>query len=170
MAKLAVNGRKLTGTAETASADHIAGGKSIIEGMGLGNKGYYIHTSGTGMLHDVSNGYGEASSKIYHDVEDVKEITSLDMSHVHRDVDSSIIEAGLKHDVPTAIISPVTIHGIGAGPIKKRSLQIPFLAEAILKRGKAFTVGAGKNYWDSMSISLLLRPSLTHSQTFTLMM
>jgi hypothetical protein len=117
--------------------------------MGKGKKGHYVHTSGTGMLHDISNGYGNPSFKIYHDTTDVKEITSLDLSHVHRDVDASIIAAGLEHGVPTAIISPVTIHGIGAGPMKTRSLQIPFLTEAILKRGKAFTVGAGKNYWDS---------------------
>ena len=108
-----------------------------------------MHTSGTGMLNDVSNGYGQPASKIYHDVADVKEIISMDISHIHRDVDDSIITAGLKHNVPTAIISPVTIHGIGAGPMKKRSLQIPFCTEAILKRGKAFTVGAGRNIWDS---------------------
>lgn len=91
---------------QTASADHIAGGLSIIEGMGLGKKGRYIHTSGTGMLHDVSNGYGEFSGKIWHDISDVKEITSLDLSHIHRDVDCSVIDAGIKFGVHTAIISP----------------------------------------------------------------
>jgi len=132
-----------------ASADHIPGAKSIIEGLGKGKKGYYISTSGTGMLHDVPNGYGNPSSKIYHDIADVKEITSFDETHVHRDVDAAVIEAGLSHNVPTAIVSPVTIHGIGEGPMKNRSIQIPFLTEGILKRGKAFTVGAGKNFWDS---------------------
>ena len=108
-----------------------------------------MHVSGTGILHDVSNGYGNPSEKIYSDVADVLEITSFDSTHVHRDIDAAVIEAGIKYGVPTAIISPVTIHGIGHGPIKTRSLQIPFLTEAILKRGKAFTVGEGKNIWDS---------------------
>jgi hypothetical protein len=32
--------------------------------------------------------------------------------------------------------------------VKTRSIQIPWLAEAILKHGKAFTAGEGKNMWD----------------------
>lgn len=122
--------------------------------MGKGKKGHYLHTSGTGMLNDVSNGLGNPSDKIYSDVKDVKEITSFDLSHIHRDVDAAVIAAGKQFGVPTAIVSPDTIHGVGSGPIKKRSIQIPFLTEAILKRGKAFTVLAGKNIWDSKSKSM----------------
>jgi hypothetical protein len=44
-----------------------------------------------------------------------------------------------------------TIHGVGKGPIKTRSLQIPWLTEAILKHGEAFTVGEGKNVWDGVT-------------------
>jgi len=153
---------------QTASADHIEVGRSIIEGMSKGKKGHYIHVSGSGILHDVTNGYGKPASKIYSDVADVDEITSFDSTHVHRDIDASVIEAGVKYGVPTAIISPVTIYGNGHGPLKTRSLQIPFLTEGILKRGKAFTVGEGKNIWDSKSP----RPSpaisagkLTNTQT-----
>lgn len=117
--------------------------------MSKGRKGRYVHISGTGILHDVSNGYGNPSPKIYHDIDDLDEITSFDSTHLHRDVDAAVIAAGEKHGVSTAIISPPTIHGVGAGPIKTRSLQIPFLIEAILKNGDAFTVGEGSNYWDS---------------------
>jgi nucleoside-diphosphate-sugar epimerase len=138
---------------ETASADHIEVGRYIIEGMSKGKKGHYIHVSGSGILHDVPNGYGNPSPKIYSDIKDVLEITAFDSTHVHRDIDAAVIEAGIKFGVPTAIVSPVTIHGIGNGPIKTRSLQIPFLTEGILKRGKAFTVGEGKNIWDSESTS-----------------
>ena len=56
--------------------------------------------------------------------------------------------ANKQSSVPTAILSPPTIHGIGKGPIKTRSIQVPFLAEAILKRGKAFQVLDGQNFWD----------------------
>jgi nucleoside-diphosphate-sugar epimerase len=139
----------LTDSIETASADHVQVGRSIIEGMSKGKKGHYVHVSGSGILHDVQNGYGNASSTIYSDVADVMEITSFDSTHVHRDIDAAVIEVGERFGVPTAILSPVTIYGVGHGPIKTRSLQIPFLTEAILKRSVAFTVLEGNNIWDS---------------------
>jgi nucleoside-diphosphate-sugar epimerase len=138
---------------ETASADHILAGQSIIEGMSQGKKGRYFHVSGSGILHDVSNGFGNPSSKIYHDTTDLDAITSFDSTHVHADTDASVTAAGLKFGIPTAIVSPVTIYGIGRGPVKTRSIQIPFLTEGILKRGKAFTVLEGKNIWDNIHIT-----------------
>jgi hypothetical protein len=79
----------------------------------------------------------------------LKKFFFFDETHVHRDVDAAVISAGLKYGVPTTIVSPVAIHGVGAGPIKTRSIQIPFLTQTILKRGKAFTVNEGRNLWDS---------------------
>lgn len=73
-------------------------------------------------------------------------------NHVHRDVDKAVLEAQEKLKVPTAILSPPLIHGVGKGPIKTRSIQIPFLAEAILKRGKGFQVLEGQNIWDQVHI------------------
>jgi nucleoside-diphosphate-sugar epimerase len=121
--------------------------------MSLGKKGRYIHVSGSGILHDVSNGFGNPASKIYHDTTDLDAITSFDSSHVHADIDASVTAAGLKFGVPTAILSPVTIYGVGHGPVKTRSIQIPFLTEATLKRGKAFTVLEGNNIWDNIHIT-----------------
>lgn len=44
---------------ETASADHIAGALSLIEGLSKRKSpGYFIHVAGTGMLNDVPNGFG----------------------------------------------------------------------------------------------------------------
>ncbi|KFY81989.1 hypothetical protein V500_10923 [Pseudogymnoascus sp. VKM F-4518 (FW-2643)] len=146
-------GKRADVVLQTASADHIAVGQSIIAGMAQGKKGHYIHVSGSGILHDVTNGFGNPSSKIYHDTSDLAAITSFDSSHVHADIDASVTAAGLKHGIPTAIVSPVTIYGVGRGPIKNRSLQIPFLTEAIIKRGKAFTVLEGKNIWDNVHIT-----------------
>lgn len=60
----------------------------------------------------------------------------------------AILEIQKKLHVPTAILSPPLVHGVGIGPIKKRSIQIPALAEAILKRGKGFQVLEGQNIWD----------------------
>jgi hypothetical protein len=86
---------------------------------------------------------------VYHDIADLEVITSLPIeNHVHRDVDMAVLDGQKKFKVPTAIISPPLIHGIGKGPIKTRSIQIPFLAEAVLKRGKGFQILEGQNMWD----------------------
>lgn len=47
---------------ETASADHAPGAIAMIEGLSQRepSPGYFIHVSGTGMFHDVSNGFGDS--------------------------------------------------------------------------------------------------------------
>jgi hypothetical protein len=92
---------------------------------------------------------GQPSDKVYHDIADLAEITSLPIEgHVHRDVDAAVLEAHKKFNVPTAILCPPLIHGVGKGPIKTRSIQIPFLTDAILRHGKGFQVLEGQNIWD----------------------
>jgi hypothetical protein len=77
------------------------------------------------------------------------EITSFPIeNHFHRDVDIAVLEGNKKFNVPTAIVSPPLLHGIGKGPIKTRSIQIPFLTDAVLKRGKGFQVLEGQNIWN----------------------
>jgi hypothetical protein len=45
---------------EAASADHIPAVQALIEGLSKKQPqpGYFIHIGGTGMLNDVSNGFG----------------------------------------------------------------------------------------------------------------
>ncbi|KAG4411878.1 hypothetical protein IFR04_014995 [Cadophora malorum] len=148
-------GSKADVVLQTASADHIPGVLALIEG--LSNKkptpGYLIHVGGTGMLNDVPNGFGQPSTKVYSDIADLQEITSFPIeNHVHRDVDMALLEAQKRFSVPTAIVSPPMIHGVGQGPLKQRSIQVPFLIEAILKRGKGFQVLDGENIWDQTHI------------------
>jgi hypothetical protein len=108
------------------------------------------------MLHEVPNGFGQPSEKIYHDIADLDEITSFPTEgHIHRDVDAAVLAANKEFKAPTAIVCPPLIHGVGHGPVKKRSIQVPFLVEAVLKRGKGFMVGEGQNVWDR-ELSLLL--------------
>lgn len=144
-------------SADLASSDHVPFVKSALEGLHKRNKagvkGYLIHTSGTGVLSEFSPlGPGYATSKIYSDIANIKEITSLPMTALHRDVDDAVIAGGKDADVPTAIVCPPAILGVGKGPSRKRSIQIPWLTEAILKRGKGFTVGPGENWWDLVHI------------------
>ncbi len=64
----------------------------------------------------------------------------------------AVLEAQKKFKVPTAILSPPLIHGVGQGPMKTRSIQIPFMAESVLKRGKGFQILEGQNIWDGKHI------------------
>ncbi|KAF7718836.1 Uncharacterized protein PECH_007145 [Penicillium ucsense] len=137
---------------QLASSDHISCIEPLISGLATSG-GKMVHISGTGVLNDASTGFGNPAPKIFDDVKDIEEITSLDQSALHRNVDDAVITGGKQHNVPTAIICPPLIYGIGEGPVKKRSIQIPFLTEAILKRGRAFTVGDGKNVWDHIHVS-----------------
>lgn len=153
---------------ETASADHIDVVDSLIEGLSKKRPtpGYYIQISGTGMIFDVANGFGmyhflfrnasltvagQQSEKVYHDIADLEELISLSVEgHPHRDAEKAVLDAHAKFGVPTAILSPPLIHGLGLGPIKTRSIQIPFMTEAVLKRGKGFQILEGQNTWDGM--------------------
>ncbi|KAI9754560.1 MAG: peroxisome- protein [Chaenotheca gracillima] len=134
-----------------ANADH-AGAVSTLTRALKGTSGRLIHTSGTGVLHDARNGYGEPSDKVYHDVDDVQEITSLDLSQPHRDTDIALIQGGKDNAVPTTIVCPPLIYGEGKGPVKTLSTQIPLLIKHILARGKGLKVGQGKNLWGNVHI------------------
>lgn len=131
-----------------ASSDHAAGVKSIISGMSSGKRGHFIYISSTGILNDTSTVFGNPATKLYYDVADVQKVINLPETALHRDVDDAVIISGKSHNVPTAIVSPPTIYRVGEVLVKKRTIQIPFLNEAIVKRGKAFTFGDGNNIWD----------------------
>ena len=140
---------------DLASSDDIPAINSYLDGLSKRPQSanrYLIHTSGTGMLADFSTGEGNEAPKIYSDVEDVEEITTLPLTHFHRDVDNAVISGGQEKNIKTAIVSPPTIYGVGKGPLKKRSIQVPALIAGILSRGKGFTVGEGNSVWDLVHI------------------
>ncbi|KFX86130.1 hypothetical protein O988_09752, partial [Pseudogymnoascus sp. VKM F-3808] len=150
---LVEQGKRADVVLQLASSDHTLAAKGLIEGLSQGKKGHYIHISGTGILHDVSTGFGNLSSRIYHDVADIKEITSFDSTHLHSQTDAAVISSGKELNISTAIVAPSAIYGVGKGPINNRSVQVPVLAQETLKRGRPFTVGAGNNIWDHIHIS-----------------
>ena len=55
--------------------------------------------------------------------------------------------------LPTAILCAPTILGVGYGPVEKRSVQVPIYIDAVLKKGKAFTLGDGQNIWDYVYVN-----------------
>lgn len=119
--------------------------------------GFYIHTSGTGILlwDDVSKGvFGDASDRIYNDLEGVSEVTSLPDDAPHRKTDKMVLATGAEHgDVAkVAIVCPPTIYGLGRGSDNKRSHQVPELARVTLEKGHGVQVGAGKTFWSNVHV------------------
>ncbi|KAI1454663.1 hypothetical protein F4805DRAFT_304602 [Annulohypoxylon moriforme] len=142
-----------------AHADHVSAANAIITGLkqrsSEGKTSYYIHCSGAGiLLYDdiVAGRYGEPSSKTYDDWDGVSELTSFPDPAPHRNVDKIVLEAGQDSRIKTAVVSPPCIYGIGRGPGNQRSVQIPWLIEHFIRRGKAFQVGEGQAYWNNVHV------------------
>ncbi|KAI4101978.1 MAG: hypothetical protein L6R37_004694 [Teloschistes peruensis] len=140
-----------------ADADHAAAAAALTKGLAAhppNSPGYIIHTSGTGILlfADLERQiFGEASSKIYNDLDGVGEVTSLPDSAPHRNVDKIILASSDAH-VKTAIVCPPTIYGQGRGTGNQRSIQVPELAKVTLQKGFGVQVGAGKTYWTNVHV------------------
>jgi nucleoside-diphosphate-sugar epimerase len=144
-----------------ADADGEGAAKAFVKGLAAhpeGRPGYFIHTSGTGILlfKDMeTKNIGEASSKIYDDWDGIEEVTTLPDSAPHRNVDKVVIAGGLDHakTTKTAIVAPPAIYGKGRGPDNQRSMQLPDLAKWTLRNKNGFQVGAGKAYWNSIHVA-----------------
>jgi nucleoside-diphosphate-sugar epimerase len=146
--------------ADTAdSSDYKDGAAAIARGISIGHTkerpGFWIHTSGTGILCWKDMGtetYGESPSQPpYDDLENVSGHTSLPDQAFHRDVDKLVLAAG-SDAVKTAIVCPPTIYGLGRGPGNKRGRQAYNLARVTLERGQAPQVGKGLTEWDNVNV------------------
>ncbi len=145
---------------DCANADHQGAANAIAKGLAAHSSdrpGYWIHTSGTGILlyNDIQRQiFGEASDKIYDDWEGIGEVTSLPDSAPHRAIDKIVLGAGrwLLDSVKTAIVCPPTIYGRGRGPGNQRSHQVYELARCTLERKSGIQVGAGKTYWTNVHV------------------
>jgi nucleoside-diphosphate-sugar epimerase len=118
---------------------------------------WYIHTSGTGILtwEDIRNEtVGILREKEYNDWDGVDEVTSLPDDALHRNVDKIVLAAAAEASdrVKTAIVCPPTIYGPGRGSGNTRSIQAYLFATSVLKRGKGFVVGEGKNIWHQVHV------------------
>ncbi|OJD35442.1 nucleoside-diphosphate-sugar epimerase [Diplodia corticola] len=143
------------------ASDHEPAAKAIAEGLASAHSkhhpGYWLHVSGTGILcfADADAGrLGEASDKVYDDLDGVEELTHLPDHAFHRNVDKIVLEAGTKNadSVKTAVLCPPTIYGPGRGPVSGRSRQVYELAKITLQQKKGPIIGAGKTYWDNVHV------------------
>ncbi|KAK3110712.1 hypothetical protein LTR53_014720 [Teratosphaeriaceae sp. CCFEE 6253] len=110
---------------------------------------YLIHLSGTGIVadwHDTTY-HGRLNPKIWSDVADITEMTSLPDTAFHRKVDRMILDAAAAHGgrLRTAIVCPPDIFGPGRGPGKVQSISMPMFVAEAKKVGATFYAGEGAN-------------------------
>lgn len=103
----------------------------------------------------ASNRFGEASDKLYDDIKDLAEVTSMPDQAPHRVTDKIVIAAGTDHAdrIKTAIVCPPTIYGVGRGPSNRRSIQVPDLIKGTLQKGYGIKVNAGKTRWSNVHVA-----------------
>lgn len=160
-----------------ADADHLTAAKAILKGLSEPRKQgaartrpILIHTSGTGVLTDSAYGY-HATEDIYYD-NDVKQLSTLAVTQLHRTIDLEILSPSLVGHVDTYIVAPPMIFGYGTGPVNQNSIQIPLQVRGSLRYGQALQVGKGLNIWNKVHVVdlakfyiLLLQRSLQEPQT-----
>ncbi|KAF8247493.1 NAD(P)-binding protein [Wilcoxina mikolae CBS 423.85] len=146
-----------------ADCDHVASATTIVSALATSQTPkYLIHTSGSAILADVSKpelfGKEITPDLEYNDVTTLPTITSFPIEgHPHRNVDTIVLGAAGKNNTNVAIVCPPCIYGQGTGPGNTKSMQVPWLVQLTLKRGKAFTVNGGKNRWNNVHVRDLAR-------------
>ncbi|CAE6438857.1 unnamed protein product [Rhizoctonia solani] len=141
-----------------ADADDMGLVKAIIKGLKSNKvRGIFIQTSGTGLLNNNYNGeLRPEDSKIWND-NDINDIANIPPEAHHRDVDLEIFGAHERGDVDAYIIAPSCIYGVGDGPVKRTSQQIPVMISTSIKQKQAVYVGKGTNAWGNVHIEDLVK-------------
>ncbi|TKX27209.1 NAD dependent epimerase-like protein 3 [Elsinoe australis] len=132
------------------SGKHIPALEAHIEGLlQRDTPTFLIRLAGTSIIADFweGNAHGELNEKVWSDVDHVDEITSLPDNYQHRPVDKILHRAAEEHPdrLNVAIICPPGIYGQGRGAGNTQSLFLPEYYEEIIKLGRSFYAGSGKN-------------------------
>jgi nucleoside-diphosphate-sugar epimerase len=117
--------------------------------------------SGASLLSgpDISNkAYGQARPQDHNDLHGVSEIRNIITSSPNRVVDNLLLNlSATQPRARTAIVYGPLIYGMGRGPAKQRSIQLPDLANATLQHGYGLQIGKGLSCWSNIHISDLAR-------------
>ncbi|RGP64016.1 hypothetical protein FLONG3_9715 [Fusarium longipes] len=150
-----------------AATGHLNSVQTIYEALLNKPKGskspYYIQISGAsvltaGELADEARIFGSGSDVIHNDLTGLDSIKSFIKQYPNRDVDNYFLSVNEeKTPVKTALVIPPIIYGKARGPGNQRSMQIPDLANATLKRQRGLRVGPGESRWGSIHIQDLSR-------------
>lgn len=117
--------------------------------------GYLVHATGSGiLLHDdvVAGRYGQASEKVYNDLEGLSEVESVPDFAGARGAERAVREASTDQ-LKTAVVCMGTVYGRGRGIKPYRSASVHDLARVSLQRGQAIQVNGGENAWSHVYIA-----------------
>lgn len=96
--------------------------------------------------------YGEPSNHVYDDLRDTEKILATIRNNPSRGVDNFII-AQDSSKIRTGLIVGPLIYGSGAGPVNRRSIQVPEIVKTTLSYGEGFRFAKGLNRWSNINIS-----------------
>lgn len=134
-----------------ADADHLSAVQALVKGCNTSTgekRKLFIHVSGTGIL--IEDARGEyASDKVYSDL-DSAAIHAIPLEQIHRNVDNYIFENSTNFD--SIIVAPPTVYGLGSGPFRRLSMQVPRLIQCHIQYGRAATLGKGLNLWNNVHV------------------
>ncbi|KAJ5711493.1 hypothetical protein N7488_005649 [Penicillium malachiteum] len=138
-----------------AAYKHQASIEAIVRGLSNRTQpGYLVQISGASLLSIpdiVNNTYGEASGKLYNDINDAAEIRDI----IHKNAATRAADNYLVNltGPKTALVFPPIIYGQGDGLVNQRSIQVPELSRVAIQTRQAVQVGKGESTWSNIHIS-----------------
>ncbi|KAF2475454.1 NAD(P)-binding protein [Lindgomyces ingoldianus] len=135
------------------NSDHEPSLNAIITGLlRRSTPSFLIHLSGTGIVSDFRNStyLGALNPKVWSDITDLDTIFSLPDNALHRNTEK-LIQAAVAQDgdrLKAAIMCPPDIYGEGRGPLRSKSVFVPWFVDESKKQdggGRTFYTGDGGN-------------------------
>jgi len=132
---------------DTGDIDHIGCVNAILSGVSERNEpSFLIHLTGTGCISDELRQTWDSRSnpRIWHDVNDIKDLYDLPDDAPHHLIDKKIMDAsnGL---LKTACIYSADVYGQGTGIGHRTTFLVPTYVKSVLKKKECFYLGAGEN-------------------------
>ncbi|OCK74520.1 NAD(P)-binding protein [Lepidopterella palustris CBS 459.81] len=144
----------------TADSDHLPSAKAAVLGLKkryekTGQKSLYLHTSGTGILIEKSD--GTSSPKVWLDT-DTSALNAIPETALHRKTDMWLLDNSSNVDL--CMVCPPSIYGRGVGePALSNiySVQIPFIIAHAVRNGRTQQIGPGKNVSSQIHVADLVQ-------------
>ncbi|KAG9098449.1 hypothetical protein FS749_003780 [Ceratobasidium sp. UAMH 11750] len=146
---------------QVSDPDDLALTQAIVAGLKIrkevnGKRSVLTHTTGTATIKDEGNGEFTDEYPTWDDV-NTAALKSIDIKAPHRIVDIEAIKAHDQDIADVYVLCPATIYGVGTGPVRRASMQIPKLVEIFLKTRRAEYVSKGTNIWSNIHVQDLVQ-------------
>ena len=103
-------------------------------------------------IPDITSGrFGDASGKLFDDVNDAAELRDI----IHQNASTRVVDDYLLKvtGTKTALVFPPIIYGQGKGPVNQRSIQIPELSRVAIQTRQTVQVGKGESTWSNIHVA-----------------